>query len=82
MGGWSFKKEVSIGDIIAFATAVIAVVFAYTTLDKRLGLLEHATAVQKERDAAQDLESLRYQARIEESLRGLNNKLDRLIERR
>jgi hypothetical protein len=82
MGGWTFKKEVSIGDLVAIGAAVIGVILAYATLDKRLNMVEHAVTVQKERDSAQDQESIRYQARIEESLRALNNKLDRLIERR
>ena len=78
---WVLKKEVSIGDIIAFTAAALAVIFAYTTLDTRVRLLENHAMVQKDRDKSQDEEAIRYQARIEESLRVLNSKIDRLIER-
>lgn len=79
---WHIKKEISLGDLIAFASAALAVVYAYTTLDKRISLLESATVSQVVKDDRQDSEALRYQARIDESLRDMNRKLDRLIERR
>jgi hypothetical protein len=61
--------------------AFAAVVVAYSTLDTRLRLVEQAAVTQKDTDHRQDQENLRYQARIEEALRGLSLKLDRLIER-
>lgn len=79
---WRIKKEVSIGDIIAFAIAALAVVSAYWTLDKRLAILEASGAVQQQVDQRQDSEFLRYQARIDEVLKGIDRKLDRIIEGR
>jgi hypothetical protein len=78
---WKIKKEVSLPDIISFLTAVIAVVFAYTTLDKRTYALEQAAMAQESRDSRQDEESIRVQARIEAQIGNMNQKLDRLIER-
>lgn len=78
---WRINKEISVPDIISFVAAVAAVVVAYSTLDTRLRLVEQAIVTQKETDARQDQDSLRYQGRIEEALRGLSLKLDRLIER-
>ena len=78
---WRINKEISIPDIISFAAAFAAVVFAYSTLDARMRLVEQAIVQQKETDKRQDEDSLRYQGRIEEALRGLGAKLDRLIER-
>jgi len=79
---WKVKKEISLPDIISFVTAVVAVVFAYTTLDKRTYALEQAAIAQTHRDTRQDDENTRYQARIEVQMTTMNQKLDRLIERR
>jgi hypothetical protein len=79
---WHIKKEVSLGDIIAFVVAAVALAGAYATLDKRLALLEQAVVVQHVVDARQDEESLRFQQRVNEALSEANRKLDRLIERR
>lgn len=80
--GWRFKKEVAIGDLVAFVTACIAIIVAYSTLDRRLAVLETVAATQQEKDSRQDADSIRYQQRIDETLREMNRKLDRLIERK
>lgn len=79
-GGWKLKKEISLGDLMAFGCAALSVVYAYTTLDKRLAIIEAAAVVQSTVDNRQDVESNRYQQRIDESLRDINRKLDRLVE--
>jgi hypothetical protein len=79
---WRLRKEVAIGDLLAFVTAFAAVIVAYTTLDRRLAIIESVVLAQHERDSRQDAEFLRYQQRIDESLREMNRKLDRLIERK
>lgn len=79
---WHLKKEISLGDILAFASASLAVVYAYTTLDKRVTLLEKVAVEQKDTDRRQDDESIRSQARIDAQLVEINRKLDRLIEAR
>lgn len=77
---WSIKREVSIPDIISFLSAVVAVLFAYTTLDKRVSLVEAAVIAQSAVDQRQDTENLRAKAAIESQLDKMNAKLDRLIE--
>lgn len=79
---WKIKKEVSLADILSFAAAALAVVYAYTTLDKRLTIVEVATVNNQAANARQDEESLRMQARIDVQLDKLNSKVDRLLERR
>ncbi len=89
---WHFKKELSLGDLIAVAGAAASVLWAYTTLEKRQSLTDRELSVQatqiaqiiatqKAVDARQDDEAVRYQARFEEAMREINRKLDRLIER-
>lgn len=51
---WQFEKKVSVGDVIAFTMAFLAVVYAYTTLDKRLAVLEDRRLEQVARDVRQD----------------------------
>lgn len=79
---WRINREISLPDIISFVAAVVAVVIAYTTLDKRITLLEGIALTQKEIDKRQDAESLRYQSRIEDHLREINRKLDKLTATR
>ncbi len=79
---WKIKKEVSLADILSFAAAALAVVYAYTTLDKRTSILEAEHAAQVAIDKRQDEELSRVQNRIEMRLDTLDKKLDRLIERR
>lgn len=76
---WRIKREVSIGDIVAFVSAALAVMYAYTTLDKRVTVLEAAAVAVKDAARERDAEQVRYQARMEESLRTLSNKLDRIL---
>lgn len=76
---WRLKREISIGDLIAFCSAALAVVYAYTTLDKRVTVLETAAVTVRDVVRDRDADQVRYQARIEESLRTLGNKLDRII---
>jgi hypothetical protein len=80
--GWTLKKEVSIGDLIAFTSAALAVIYAYSTLDSRVKILEENKSSQQRTDQRQDDESIRYQARIDATLSQINGKLDRLVERK
>ena len=53
--GWSISKEISIPDIIAIASAFAAALISFTTLDKRLSVMEDWRTMQHERDVAQDV---------------------------
>lgn len=78
---WRFNKDISIADVISIVSAALALFYTYTTLDKRLEMLERATVVQKAVDERQDNEAIRYQGRIDAQLQQINAKLDRLVER-
>jgi hypothetical protein len=80
--GWTLKKEISLGDLIAFTSAGLAVIYAYSTLDSRVKVLEESKVVQQRTDQRQDEEHIRYQVRIDATLSQINAKLDRLVERR
>ena len=78
---WKIKKEVSLGDIFAFVMAFSSVIYAYSTLDKRVTIIEEKALAQVARDVRQDEEAAKYQQRIDSQLSVINAKLDRLIER-
>lgn len=79
---WHIKKEVSLGDLIAFASAALAVVYAYTTLDKRVSILEDSDRARQIAEERKNADFIRYQQRIDVTLDRINDKLDRLIDRR
>jgi hypothetical protein len=78
---WRIKRDISVTDIASFASAALAVIYAYTTLDKRMTMLEAAMIEQKQSDKRHEEELLRVQARIDMRLDKMDEKLDRLIQR-
>lgn len=78
---WHVKKEVSLGDLFAFSSAALAVVYAYTTLDKRLALVETSIVAVQIAEATKREDFQQYQNRIDKVLHDINAKLDRLVER-
>lgn len=78
---WRIKRDISVTDIASFASAALAVIYAYTTLDKRMTMLEAAMIEQKQSDKRHEEELLRVQARIDVRLDKMDEKLDRLIQR-
>lgn len=78
---WRLKRDISIADLISFATAALAVIYAYTTLDKRVTLVESALMEIRQASKRQEDDSLRMQARIDVRLDKLDEKLERLLAR-
>lgn len=83
---WSLKREVSIGDLIAFGAAALSVAYAYTTLDKRIALVEQSATTEKvaqaAKDRAQDDEHYRSLDRIERSLSDIKADIKKIAEKR
>ena len=84
--GWQNKKEISLGDIIAFFCAFAVVVIAYATLDKRIAVTESAVAASSSQgdrsNDKQDTAVQQLREEVREQLRDINAKLDALIKRR
>lgn len=76
--GWQFHKEVSLGDIVAFTSALVAVLYSYTTLEKRIALMEAAFVRQSLIDARQDSDLNAINADIKRELEKINTKLDKM----
>jgi uncharacterized protein (UPF0218 family) len=78
---WTIKKEISLGDLIAFVMAFVSLVYAYTTLDKRLSIVEDRQAQQEAVDVRQDSESGAVNSELKHAIEKLETKIDRLIEK-
>lgn len=76
--GWQFRKEVSLGDIVAFSSALIAVLYSYTTLERRISLLEANEVRQVVIDNRQESDLAGSNTDIKRELEKINNKLDRM----
>lgn len=71
---WRFKKEISLADIFSLSAAAAAVFYAYTTLDKRLAIVEAERTAEKIALSA-------FQNRMDARLDKMDEKLDRIIQR-
>ena len=72
---WKITKDVSVADILSIVLAAVAVITAWGLLDKRITVVEAAVIEMK---LAKQVEREELAARLDR----LENKLDRLIERR
>ncbi len=79
---WRVKKEISLGDLIAFFCAVAAVVVAYFTMDKRLVVVEANAQNQTQIDRLQDNTRDELKREILTRLNRMEDKLDRVIEKK
>lgn len=77
---WRLKREISIPDLITFSAAVIAIVVAYSTLDKRIVILEEQTRVASLTVMRQDEEYQRLVTRINDQFTRMQDKLDFIIQ--
>ena len=73
--GWQFEKRVSVGDIIAFVAAFLAVIYAYTTLDRRVAVLEAIAVQQEANDRRQDAERIAIRNDIRQDLRDIKTEI-------
>ena len=71
--GWSIKKEVSLGDLIAIIVAITAVMSAYMTLNTRLAVIETVSNTSSTAIAGTIND-------IKTELRRMNDKMERIME--
>jgi hypothetical protein len=76
--GWQFRKEISLGDIVAFSSALIAVLYSYTTLERRIALMEAVQVRQVVIDTRQDADVAQINQSVQRELEKINIKLDRM----
>ena len=79
---WKLNKEIGVVDLITIVSALVAVVYSYTTLDKRVTIVEGSIQLLAVSDGKQLEDARRLQDRVEKQIEIVNAKLDRLLERR
>lgn len=79
--GWTLKKEISVGDLVAICMAICAALAAYFAIDKRVAILERDGLVQMKIDTRQDDDLNRMKSDVKDELRTMNEKLDKLLYR-
>ena len=72
---------VNLGHIITFVGFLIAIFTAWTTLDKRVVVLEEGRKAQESIDRQQDQRALEARSEIRESLQEIKRGMDRLYDK-
>ncbi|MBU2708767.1 hypothetical protein KCM76_22430 [Zooshikella marina] len=79
---WTFKKEINITHIIATLPVVVSAIIFGSSVDKRIDLnatnIQHVMTTQAKTD--QRYKEFRHE--MKNDISGINDKLDRLLERR
>ncbi|MBU2714124.1 hypothetical protein [Zooshikella harenae] len=79
---WIFKKEINITHIIATLSLVISAIVFGSSVDKRIELnatnIQHVMTTQ----AKADLRYKEFRNEMKSDMKGINDKLDRLLDRR
>lgn len=76
-----FDPTVNLGHIITFVGFLIAIFTAWTTLDKRVVVLEEGRKAQESIDRQQDQRALEARSEIRESLQEIKRGMDRLYDK-
>ena len=77
-----FDKTINLGHVLTFIGFIVSGFTMWQAMDKRVLILEEARSAQKLIDVRQDAEIADNKKNVREDLKEINNKLDRLIERK
>lgn len=80
--GLKFDPTINFGQILTILGFVGTGFITYNQVDKRISILEESTKHQMSIDIRQDNEMKENKVMVRDDLRDINNKLDRIIERR
>lgn len=80
-GGVKFDATINLGHVLTFVGFVIAGFTAWSTLDKRLTVIEERATFQSQIDRAQDAKLVESMTQIKESLSDIKGNINRLSER-
>lgn len=81
-GGLKFDPTINLGQVLTIIGFVGTGFITYNQIDKRISILEESTKHQMAVDNRQDSEMKESKSIVRDDLRDINNKLDRIIERR
>ena len=78
---WHLDKTFSLSHLFSTLAAIITLAVVGVQFHTRLSLVEQAIIVQHGTEARQDLDVAEFKREMREITKGINDKLDRLIER-
>lgn len=81
-GGVKFDATINLGHVLTFIGFVIAGFTAWSTLDKRLTVIEERAQFQAQIDRAQDAKLVESMTTIKESLADIRSNINRLSDGR
>ena len=76
-----FDGTINLGHILTFAGFLGSAAVAYTTMDKRVVVLEQAAVYQQVIDKRQDEDRAALKIQVREDYKDISNKLDRVLDR-
>lgn len=80
--GFKFDPTINLGHILTMSVVISTGFLAYSQIVSRITILEEVTKRQMVIDIRQDTEMKENKQMVRDDLRDINNKLDRIIERR
>ena len=79
--GVKFDNTINLGHLLTFAGFLITIMVSWTTLDKRVVVLEESRKAQAIMDSAQDLRSAEKFNEIKETLGEIKRSVDKVNDR-
>lgn len=76
-----FDGTINLGHILTFAGCIGSMVVAWSTMDKRVVVLEEARVYQSVLDKRQDDDRSALKLQVREDYKDISNKLDRVLDR-
>lgn len=80
--GWHIKKEIQLGHLLTTLTIAVSVVLYVSKLEQRIALIEAQVLTQRDRDDRQDRTTAEAMSLLRAQLERMENKLDRVLERK
>ena len=79
--GIKFDATINLGHILTFVGFLLAGFGAWSTLDKRVTIIEESKYLQKQVDVSQDIRSAETTGQIKEVLQRLDRQIERIADR-
>lgn len=76
-----FDPTINLGHVLTFLGFVATILFAFSSLDKRVTVQEQTTVYQQRKDAEQDRVILESKAEARDALKEVHTSLERLSDR-
>ena len=76
-----FDKTINLGNLISMVTFLLAIMFQWNMMDKRVLVLEEARTAQRDRDTTQDNSTKENFQAVKEALTDLRRSVERVADK-